>query len=114
MHKFIILLIITTMVVSCVGNMKHKHINFLQSFSPNIAHYKLYVSESPKRITNKSKIFIIKDGLNTGKFDYITNKISIDLTELIGKGSYYIGVSSVSIDKEESKIIMLDRVVIVE
>ncbi len=116
MHKFIIFLITTMLIVSCMGNVKHTHthINFLQSSSPNVAYYRLYVSEFPKKVTNRSKKFTIKDGLNTGEFDDATKRMSIDLTELIGKGSYYIGVSSVSVDDEESKIRILDKVVVVE
>jgi len=114
--RLIILFLIVAMMffASCVGFVEHKRVRFLKSFSPDVIHYKLYVSEAPKKVTNRSKNFIIKGGLNTGKFDDITSRMSIDLTELIGKGSYYIGVSSVSVDKEESKIIMLDRVVVVE
>ena len=99
---------------SCVQQTINKHITFLQSFSPDVSHYKLYVSEAPVAVTNKSRSFVIKDGLNTGKLDELTSRISVDLTELLDKGEYFIGVTSVGSNKEESEMIILDRIIVVK
>ena len=101
-------------VCSCISQVSHKHITFLQSFSPDVMHYKLYVSEAPVAVTSKSRSFVIKDGLNTGKFDELTSRMSVDLTELLNKGEYFIGVTSVGNNKEESEMIVLDRITVIK
>ena len=101
-------------ICACVSQVPHKHINFLRSFSPDVSNYKLYVSEAPIPVTNKSRSFVIKDGLNTGKLDELTSRISVDLTELLDKGEYFVGVTSVGSNKEESELIVLDRIIVVK
>jgi len=99
---------------SCVGFVGHKRIQFLKSFSPDVMYYKLYVSKAPKKVTNESKSFIINDGVNTGKFGDEISTVSVDLTKLLGRGEYYIGVTSVGKNEEESVIRSLDKVTVVE
>ncbi len=109
-----IIFILMVFVMSCTEYVSHKRINFLQSFSPNITHYNLYVAEAPEKVSIKSKSYIIKDGFNTGEFDELTSRISIDLTELLGSGEYYIGITAMGPDNEESKMKLLDNVIIIE
>ena len=109
-----IFLIIMMFIVACTEYIPHKHINFLQSFSPDISHYNLYVSEAPEKVSVKSKSYIIKDGFNTGEFDELTSRISVDLTELLGSGEYYIGITAIGPDNEESKMKLLNNIIIIE
>ena len=116
MIKFKICFLISTLlfIFACAQSTPHKHINFLQSFSPDIIYYNLYVSEAPIPVTNQSKSFIIKNGLNIGKFNELTSRISVDLTELLDDGEYFIGVTSVGNNNEESKMMISDRVIVVK
>ena len=115
MKKILIFLItIMLFIISCENSIKHRHINFLKSFSSDVSHYKLYVSKVPDKVTYKSKSYIIKEGLNC-ELDELTSRISIDLTNLIDeKGEYYIGVSAVSNSNEESKLKILKSPIILE
>ena len=114
--KTILIFLITIMLftMSCVNSAKHKHINFLKSFSSDVSHYKLYVSKVPEKVTYKSKSYIIKEGLNC-ELDELTSRISIDVTNLIDeKGEYYIGISAVSNSNEESKLKVSEVAIILE
>ena len=108
------LIVVVLILTSCATCPDNKRISFLQSFSPDVDHYRLYVSEVPDKVTTKSCSFLIAEDLNTGKYDPLTNKVSIDLSELVDPGSYYLGISSVGTNDEESKLIISDKVVVVK
>ena len=113
--RWVLIFLITTImfITSCMGYVPNKRMNFLCSFSPDVVYYKLYVSEAPEQVTRKSRSFNINDGLNTGKLDDLTNRISINLTELLDKGEYYIGVTAVGSNNEESEIRRVEHVIII-
>ena len=114
--RWLLIFLITTLmfITSCVEYVPHKRINFLSSFSPDVVYYKLYVSEAPEQVTVKSRSFNIDDGLNTGELDKLTSRMSIDLTELLDKGEYYIGVTTVGSNNEESEMRRVEHVIIIK